>query len=351
MIRIALSILLLSFSGGHVPQTWTQPIVIAHRGASGERPEHTRAAYDLAIDQGADMIEPDLVMTRDGVLVVRHENEISETTDVADHPEFSDRRTTRTIDGRAVTGWFTEDFTLAELKTLRTRERLATLRPGNTTYDGGEPILTFQEVIDIALEGSRRSGRVIGLAPEMKHPTHFASIGLDMPTALVTLLAANGLTSADAPVVVQCFEVEALRALDRRIDTPLLQLIAAGGGPIDRPDLSYAGMIMPEGLEQIATYVEAIGVDVTLIVPRDRTGAALAATPLVDRAHGAGLKIIAWTFRAENLFLATGDRRGDPTDPGYMAAHGDLGGMLRAFYALGVDGVFSDFPRLAVAAR
>jgi len=351
MIRIALSILLLSFSGGNVPQPAPHPIVIAHRGASGERPEHTRAAYDLAIDQGADMIEPDLVMTRDGVLVVRHENEISETTDVADHPEFADRRTTRTIDGRTVTGWFTEDFTLAELKTLRTRERLATLRPGNTAYDGHEPILTFQEVIDIAREGSRRSGRLIGLAPEMKHPSHFAAIGLDMPSALVTVLAANDLTSAQAPVLVQCFEVEALRTLDRRIDTPLLQLIAAGGGPIDRPDLRYARMIMPEGLDEIADYAQAIGVDVTLIVPRDNSGAALAPTPLVDRAHEAGLKVIAWTFRAENLFLSTDDRRGDPAQPGYLAAHGDLSRMFEVFYDLGVDGVFSDFPALAVAAR
>ena len=322
------------------------PEVIAHRGASGERPEHTRSAYDLAIDQGADVIEPDLVMSKDGVLMVRHENEISGTTDVAARPEFGDRRATRVIDGAPVEGWFTEDFTLAELKTLRARERLPALRPANTAFDGQDPILTFQEVIDIARAGSARTGRVIGVAPELKHPTWFAAIGLPMEAAFLAALTANGLTTADAPVLVQCFEPSTLRSLRRRTAAPLLQLIGASGGPADAPGAVFADMVTPAGLAEIANYADAIGVDTTLIVPRDAAGAALPPTSLIADAHAAGLKVVAWTFRAENLFLPVANRRGDD-----LAAHGDLTGQLRAFYALGVDAVFSDFPAIAVHAR
>jgi len=265
-----------------------QTLIIAHRGASGDRPEHTRAAYELAIDQGADFIEPDLVMSRDGVLIVRHENEIGGTMDVSAHPEFADRRTTRTIDGQSVTGWFTEDFTLAELKTLRARERLPALRPANTAFDGQEPILTFQEVIDIAREGSARTGRPIGVAPELKHPSYFEARGLAMVDAFVAVLEANGLTHAEAPILIQCFEVEPLRRLADRTDAPLLQLIAASSGPFDRPDLTYTAMATPEGLSAISHYAAAVGVETGLILPRDNSGPSLPATSPVQDAAAVG---------------------------------------------------------------
>lgn len=324
------------------------PMVIAHRGASGERPEHTRAAYDLAIDQGADVIEPDLVMSKDGILVVRHENEISETTDVAARAEFADRHTTRTIDGSAVTGWFTEDFTLAELKTLRARERLPQLRPGNSAFDGNEPILTFEEVIDIARAGSASTGRTIGVAPELKHPTYFAGRGLEMTGPFVRVLRDQGLAGQDAavPVMVQCFEVATLVRLEQEIDIPRIQLMATSGGPADQPEVTYAAIATAEGLAQVATYATAIGVETTMIEPRGADGAIQAPTTLVADARTHGLKVIAWTFRAENIFLPLNDRRG--SDP---AGHGDLAAMLKRFYAYGVDAVFSDFPAQAVRAR
>jgi glycerophosphoryl diester phosphodiesterase len=336
MIRFILAALMLVTSPA-VAQTPPHPLVIAHRGASGERPEHTRAAYELAIEQGADVIEPDLVLSKDGHLIVRHENEISGTTDVADHPEFVARRTTRTIDGVVTTGWFTEDFTLAELETLRARERLATLRPGNTAF-ADETILTFQAVIDIARAATARTGRVIGVAPELKHPTYFASIGLPMEPPFLEALRTNALMAADSPIMVQCFEVETLRSLARSTDAPLLQLMAASGGPADQAGMTYAAMATPDGLATIATYADAIGVETAMILPRDASGASTTPTHLIEDAHAAGLKVVAWTFRAEDPFL--------PTD-----YRGDLSGWLKRFYALGVDAVFSDFPGVAVQAR
>ncbi len=326
----------------------SSPIVIAHRGASGQRPEHTASAYRLAVEQGADFIEPDLVMTRDGHFVVRHENEIGGTTDVADRPEFADRKKIRTIDGVAVTGWFTEDFTLAELKTLFARERLPLLRHHNTAWDNREAILTFDEVVALAREESARTSRAIGVAPELKHPSYFAGIGLPMEDAFVAALERHGLTGADAPILIliQCFEVGPLQRLNARIDAPLLQLMSVGGGPADRPDLSYAAMSTPEGLSAVAAYADAIGVETGVILPRDEEARSRPATALVADAHAAGLKVVVWTFRAENAFLPLERRHGDaPAD------RGDLDGYLRAFYALGVDAVFSDFPEMAVAAR
>jgi len=310
-------------------------LIIAHRGASGERPEHTRMAYERAIVQGADIIEPDLVMTRDGVLVVRHENEIGGTTDVAAHPEFADRRTTRTIDGQAVTGWFTEDFTLAELMTLKARERLPELR--GTAFDGQEPILTFEAVLEIAREASARTGRTIGVAPELKHPSHFAALGLPMEDALVAVLERHGLTRADAPVLVQCFEVGPLERLSARIETPLLQLMAREGGPADRPDMTYAAMAMPEGLARVAVYARWIGADTAMIEPKPG-----APTALIAEAHAAGLKVAAWTFRAENVFLPEADRVG--LEP---AGHGRLRERLARFAGYGLDAAFMDQPGLA----
>lgn len=343
MIRFILVVMLIA--GPVAAQTQPAPLVIAHRGASGERPEHTRAAYDLAIDQGADFIEPDLVMSKDGKLVVRHENEISETTDVSDRPEFANRRITRTIDGRPVIGWFTEDFTLSELRTLRARERLPALRPESAAFDGQEPILTFQEVIDIARAGTERTGRTIGVAPELKHPTHFAAIGLPMEPPVIAALTANDLMAADRPVLIQSFEVKVLRALDQATDAPLLQLMSPLGGPFDRPEVTYIDMATPEGLAEIATYADAIGVETGLIYPRDASGAAPVATTLVADAHAAGLKVVVWTFRAEDVFLPV-EFRGKAVN-----GLGDLVGWLRRFYRLGVDAVFADHPAIAVQAR
>ncbi|MDQ8028829.1 MAG: glycerophosphodiester phosphodiesterase family protein [Brevundimonas sp.] len=322
MFRIILTALLLLTASPAVADM----LIIAHRGASGERPEHTRAAYELAIEQGADIIEPDLVMTRDGVLVVRHENEIGGTTDVALRPEFADRRATKTIDGQTVTGWFTEDFTLAELMTLRARERLPELR--GTAFDGQEPILTFEQVLEIAAEAG------VGVAPELKHPLYFAGIGLPMEDAFVAVLERHGLTGADAPVLVQCFEIGPLERLAERIDTPLLQLMARDGGPADRPDLTYAGMATPEGLARVRAYASWIGADTAMIEPEPG-----APTTLIADVHAAGLKVAAWTFRAENAFLPEGDRVGDQP-----AGHGRIAERVARFASYGLDAAFMDQP-------
>lgn len=326
MIRFILAAILILIGS----PVLAHPLIIAHRGASGERPEHTRAAYERAIEQGADFIEPDLVMSRDGVLIVRHENEIGGTTDIADRPEFGARRTTKTIDGETLTGWFTEDFTLAELKTLRARERLPEIRPANTAFDGAEPILTFDEVLDIAAAAG------VGVVPELKHPTYFAALGLPMEDALVAILERRGLTGADAPILIQCFEVGPLQRLRARLAAPLLQLVAASGGPADRPDLDYAAMTTPSGLAAVAAWADWIGVDTALIEP-----APGAPTALIPDAHAAGLKVAAWTFRAENAFLPEADRTGD--DP---AAHGRLRERLARFTDYGLDAAFMDQPVL-----
>lgn len=354
MIRLILPLLIVLAGSPAVAQTpapLPDRLVIAHRGASAERPEHTRAAYELAIAQGADMIEPDLVVTRDGVLVARHENEIGETTDVAARPEFADRRRTAVIDGYPVTGWFTEDFTLAELRTLRARERLPALRPASAAFDGRDGILTFEEVLDIAAEGSRRTGRTIGVAPELKHPTHFAALGLDMESALVAILAARGLTGPDAPVLIQCFEVGPLERLAQRLDTPRLQLIAGDGAPADRPDLPYAAMLSDAGLARVRTYATAIGVEASLVLARNTGGSRTGVTDLVARAHGAGLKVIAWTFRPENAFLPTDLRQGDPAAPDAAAGRGDFETWLSDGWAAGLDGLFTDLVPPATATR
>ncbi len=316
------------------------PIVIAHRGASGERPEHTIAAYELAIAQGADFIEPDLVLTKDGILVARHENEISGTTDIAAHPEFDGRKATKTIDGQRVTGWFTEDFTLAELKTLRARERLPRLRPANAAYDGRFQIPTFDEIVALA------KAQKTGIYPETKHPGYFTSIGLPHEPRLLAALNAAGWTTPDAPVFIQSFEVGNLQRLARRTGVRLIQLVDSKGGPADRPDLTYASMVTPAGLAAIAAYAQGIGPDKALVIARSADGCSGAPTGLVAAAHAAGLAVHPWTMRAENAFLPAELRHGD--DP---KAHGDLRSEIRSFYAAGVDGVFSDFPGEAVAAR
>jgi glycerophosphoryl diester phosphodiesterase len=318
------------------------PVIIAHRGASGERPEHTASAYRLAIAQGADAVEPDLVLSKDGVLIVRHEGELAGTTDVAAHAAFAERRTTKVIDGRTQEGWFAEDFTVAELKTLRCRERLPHLRPASAAHDGEEPILTFDELLDLLAEAERP----IGLYAEIKHAAHYDSLGLSHDAPLLASLRARGLDDAAAPVWLQSFEVGNLKRLARTARARLVQLVAPFAGPPDQRGDSYASMMEDKGLAAIAQYAQAISVEKSMIVPRDADGAALAPTDLATRARRAGLRINAWTFRPENRFLPTSLRRGD--EP---AAHGDLAAELRQHASLGLDGAFCDFPAMAVAAR
>ncbi|NGM49657.1 glycerophosphodiester phosphodiesterase [Caulobacter sp. 602-2] len=327
-----------------------KPVVIAHRGASGERPEHTLLAYGLAVDQGCDFIEPDLVVTRDGHLVVRHENEIGGTTDVAARPEFAGRKATKTIDGESLTGWFTEDFTLAEIKTLRARERLPQLRPASAAFDGQASVLTFDEAVAFARAESKRVGRTIGVYPEMKHPAYFASIGLPIEGRMVEALKRNDLNSKTAPVFVQCFEVGPLKTLRLKTPARLVLLVAGEGGPADLPNVKYADLVTPEGLKGVAAYADGLGPEKTMVVPQDKQ-TLLPATSLVKDAHAAGLLVHPWTVRAENYFLPATLRKGNASAPDYLAQRGDVTAVLKALYAAGVDGVFSDFPGLAAAAR
>ncbi|MBA4779107.1 glycerophosphodiester phosphodiesterase [Sphingomonas ursincola] len=322
------------------------PIVIAHRGASGERPEHTLGSYERAIDQGADYIEPDLVSTKDGVLVARHENEISETTDVAAHPEFADRKRTKTIDGQSLTGWFTEDFTLAELKTLRAKERLPQLRPANTAYDGQWDVPTLDEIIALVKRREQETGRRIGLYPETKHPSHFRALGLPLEERLVATLTKAGYDGADDPVFVQSFEVDNLKRLNAMTKLPLIQLMASVAGPPDQPGMTYAAMSTPEGLAEIALYADGVGLEKAMVIPRSADGKLAAPSSIVKDAHAAGLKVHVWTFRRENYFLPADFKAGDSP-----VAVGNVGAEIRAFLATGIDGLFSDNVAEAVAAK
>jgi glycerophosphoryl diester phosphodiesterase len=296
-------------------------IVIAHRGASGERPEHTLESYRLAIEEGADFIEPDLVMTRDGVLVARHENEISGTTDVAQHPEFAGRRRTQTIDGETVTGWFTEDFSLSEIKSLRARERLGELRPQNRRFDGLFCVPTFDEIMQLVLlaNASGRRNRPIGVYPETKHPEHFARLGLPQELALLDVLRRYDYAGAGSPVFIQSFDPRNLRQLREMTRLPLVQLLEHNLGE----------------LGEIAKYADAIGIAKTLADPRN-----------VAAAHAANLKVHVWTFRAENEFLASNFQIGAAAE-----AHGNLEGEIRQYLDAGIDGFFVDYPAVGVRVR
>jgi glycerophosphoryl diester phosphodiesterase len=324
-----------------------RPLVVAHRGASGYLPEHTLPAYLAAIDMGADFIEPDLVATRDGVLVARHENEISGTTDVAEHPEFAARRRRQSIDGVEVEGWFTEDFTLAELRTLRARERLPELRRANVRWDGQFPVPTFNEVLAFVAvineTRRRRKQAPVGVYPETKHPSHFQALGLALEPLLVAELRAG---LADTPVFIQSFETANLKSLRRQCDYPLVQLVDESGVPWDRQQAGdrrdVRQMLGAEGLREIAAYADAVGPYKHHVIPwapgGDRLGKP---TSLVEDAHRAGLKVHCWTFRVENSFLPTSLRRGERPE-----ARGNAEAELSAYVEAGIDGYFTDQPDL-----
>ena len=311
------------------------PLVIAHRGASGHRPEHTRAAYQVAIELGARAIEPDIVPTRDGVLVLRHENEISGTTDVADRPEFADRRTTKEFLGQRLTGWFTEDFTWAELQTLRARERLPQLRPGSAAFDGTEPLLRLEDLLSM-LEAAPRE---LTLVAELKHASYFESIGLPLHELVPDALAR---WAGRDRLVVESFEQTVLGQVRARgLEAEYVFLAEAEGAPADlllrdgASARSYADHLTDEGLARLAAEVDGVSPSKVLLL--DGAGT----TDLIARAKAAGLRTYTWTLRPENSFLAEAHRRGD--DP---AAYGDWRTEFGLILATGVDGVFADHPEL-----
>lgn len=339
-----------------------QPSVTGHRGASALRPEHTLAAYQKAIDDGADIIEPDLVSTKDGVLVARHENEIGGTTNVANVAQFASRKSTKTIDGVPVTGWFTEDFTLAELKTLRARERIPANRPANTAYDGQFEIPTLQEVVDLVRKESIAKGRTIGIYPETKHPTYFKAIGLPLEKRLVDLLVASGYRGKEAAVYLQSFEVANLKELRSLTTMRIVQLIdnpknppAPNGAPRNAPydfvvaknGRTYADMVTPAGLKDIAVYADAVSPYKEVIIPRTAANELGATTSFVADAHAAGLKVHTWTLRPENPFLPTSMRAPVVTS---LSQRGDAAAEITAYLNAGIDGFFTDDPAVGRAA-
>ncbi|KHD74717.1 glycerophosphodiester phosphodiesterase [Actinoplanes utahensis] len=325
----------------------SRPLVVGHRGASGYRPEHTLASYELAARMGADYIEPDLVITKDGVLVCRHEPEIGGTTDVASRPEFAGRKRTVVLDGVSVTGWWTQDFTLAELKTLRAVERIPAIRQQNTIYDGYFEVPTFQEVLDLRKRLSKELDRELGVFPETKHPTFFQRIGLGLEKPLVRTLRRNGLDRRGAKVFIQSFEAANLRTLagEHRVEVPLVFLTSASGNPFNDPR-SYADYLTPAGLKELSGFADGLGPEKNQIIPRKADGTLGTPTRLVADAHAAGLKVIPYTFRAENSFLPAELRVG--TD---VAAYGKSIDEQVTFLRTGIDGLFTDNPDIGVLAR
>ncbi|WP_326788853.1 glycerophosphodiester phosphodiesterase [Streptomyces sp. NBC_00151] len=338
--------------GGGGYRSLPRPTVIGHRGASGYRPEHTFGSYQLALDLGADVVEAgDLVPTRDGHLVCRHEPEIGGTTDVSAHPEFAGRKTTKTLDGVPTTGWFTEDFTLAELKTLRAVERIPANRPHNTLYNGRWEIPTFEEVLRWQDEQTRRRGKQVWIYPETKHPTYFRALGLGLEERVAKLLRKYGKDKKDSPVILQSFEPSSIQRLDKLVGNPLVVLLSAAN---TRPwDFAAAGdprtvadLVTPAGLKWIASYAQGIGPTLDLVIPKDAAGNLTTPTTLVADAHRAGLVLHPYTMRNENPFLPANFRQGTAAD-----AYGDPFGAFKVYFETGIDGVFSDNADTAVLAR
>ncbi|MFF8999618.1 glycerophosphodiester phosphodiesterase [Streptomyces achromogenes] len=328
------------------------PTVIGHRGASGYRPEHTFGSYDLALDLGADVVEAgDLVPTKDGHLVCRHEPEIGGTTDVAAHPEFAGRRTTKVLDGVPTTGWFTEDFTLAELKTLRAVERVPANRPHNTLYDGRWEIPTFEEVLKWQDEQTRRRGRQVWIYPETKHPTYFRELGLGLEERVAKLLRKYGKDGRHSPVILQSFEPTSIQRLNRLVDNPLVVLLSsANSRPYDfvaaDDPRTVADLITPKGLREIAGYAQGIGPTVDLVIPKKADGTLAEPTTLVSDAHRVGLLVHPYTLRNENPFLPAEYRKGSAPD-----GYGDVLGAFQKYFATGIDGVFTDNADTGLLAR
>ncbi|MFG2136728.1 glycerophosphodiester phosphodiesterase [Streptomyces sp. NPDC048650] len=324
------------------------PLIVGHRGASGYRPEHTFGSYQLALDMGADVIEQDLVPTKDGHLVCRHENDITATTDVSAHPEFAARKATKTVDGAKLTGWFTEDFTLAELKTLRAKERIPGTRQHNTLYDGQWEVPTFEEVLRWAEREGRARGRRVWLHIETKHPTYFRKLGLGLEERVAKALRAHGRHRENSPNFLQSFEPSSLQRLGRLVDCPKVVLLSTlDSQPWDFVEAGdprkVADLVTPEGLKWIAGFAEGIGPDLTVVIPRDKDGKLGTPSAVVEDAHAAGLVVHPYTVRNENSFLPADHRRG--TDPN---AYGDALGVFRAYLGTGIDGLFSDNPDTAL---
>ncbi|MFG2930419.1 glycerophosphodiester phosphodiesterase [Streptomyces achromogenes] len=328
------------------------PTIIGHRGASGYRPEHTFGSYDLALDLGADVVEAgDLVPTKDGHLVCRHEPEIGGTTDVAAHPEFAGRRTTKVLDGVPTTGWFTEDFTLAELKTLRAVERVPANRPHNTLYDGRWEIPTFEEVLKWQDEQTRRRGRQVWIYPETKHPTYFRALGLGLEERVAKLLRKYGKDGRHSPVILQSFEPTSIQRLNRLVDNPLVVLLSsANSRPYDfvaaNDPRTVADLVTPKGLREIAGYAQGIGPTVDLVIPKKADGTLAEPTTLVSDAHRVGLLVHPYTLRNENPFLPAEYRKGSAPD-----GYGDVLGAFEKYFATGIDGVFTDNADTGLLAR
>lgn len=328
-----------------------RPLLIAHRGASGYRPEHSRSAYELAIDMGCEAVEPDVVATSDGVLVVRHENEISGTTDVASRPEFADRHTTKSFHGHTLTGWFTEDFTWAELQTLRLRERIPALRPESAQHDGAEPLLRLSDVLEIAADGAHRTGREIGVVVEIKHDAYFRSIGSDLGELVATELSASGWPAPGRPVTIESFESSVLeRMRAREIAAQYVFLLEATGSPVDMmiedgaDAPTYAEIAAPAGLDRWAAGFDGISVAKSMILGAGAGAAGLAGAALVDAAHARGLVVYTWTCRPENAFLSKRFRTG-----GGRGEFGDYEGEWSLIRDADVDGVFVDHTDLGAA--
>ena len=317
------------------------PLVIGHRGAPGYRPEHTRSSYELAFALGADAVEPDIVITKDGVLVVRHENEISGTTDVAQHPEFAERHTSKRIDGVTLSGWFTEDFTWSELATLRARERLPELRQHSSSFDGSEPMLRLSELLELVDEAADRTARPLRLVAEIKHPTYFASIGMPLAEPVAAALAPWG---GQDRLTVECFEQTVLGEVRARgVSAEFIYLLEATGAAPDliardgSSAMSYASQLADAGLDRLAREVDGISPDKSLLLDDPA---------LVMRAHERGLRVFTWTLRPENGFLAEPHRLG-----GVSSDWGDWRTEFESIIRSGVDGIFVDHTDLGVAAR
>jgi glycerophosphoryl diester phosphodiesterase len=334
-------------AGAQAPKRLSAKVeLFGHRGAPALRPEHTLASYARAIVDGADYVEPDLVCTKDGVLVARHENNMVETTDVSKHPEFAARRTTKTIDGEQQTGWFTEDFTLAEIKTLRAIERLPSIRKANTAYDGEFQVLTFEEIIDFVAAEAETRGRPIGIVPEIKHSTYYAKIGFPMEDRFLGVLASHSYAQK-APIEIQSFEVANLKYLRSKLGRPknirLMQLVGEGKQvPADfvaaGDTRTFGDLTSAEGMAEIARYADVVAPPTRSIIPLGKDGRLGAPTSFVRDAHAAGLLVHVWTFRPENMFMAADFRKGAAAQ---RNPEGSVAEMRRYIEA-GIDGFFSD---------